>query len=398
MTIVAIHPGAELYGSDRMFLASLVAARQAEASVLAVLPGEGPLAAVLSSHGVEVLVEPYPVLRRAELSGLRALPALARWAGALPRCVRLLRRHRPEVVYVSTVVSPIWLLAARITRHRSIVHVHENEPDLRPAAARLLLAPLRLATTVVANSETTRSWVVATVPQVAARTVVVVNGVAGPAEPAPRPPPTARPGVARLVVVGRLSERKGQDVAVRAAHLLGERGFAVDLALAGSSFPGYEDYAAQLEALAAQSGPNVSVRFLGFVGEPSHELAAADVALVPSTRPESFGNVAVEALLAGVPTVVTDVPGLRDVLRHRETGMVVPPSRPDLLADAIEELITDPTRAAALATAGAEDARRRFGLARYEAAMAELLCPTTDPPSPQWSARTRRDRRRPSSD
>ena len=396
MKVLAVHPSADLYGSDRMFLAALAAARDGGADVVAHLPGGGPLEPALATHGVEVIVAAFPVLRRSRLRGLHAIPAVVRWVVALPGCLRVLARQRPDVVYVSTVVCPIWVLAAALARRPVVVHVHENEPDMRPLAAKVLLAPLRLATTIVANSTSTRSWLTAVYPRLAARTIVVDNGLAAPLVTPRADRPEPRVGASRLVVIGRLSERKGQEVVVRAAHLLGERGYEIDLSLVGASYPGYEDYPERLQRLAERSSPRVVVHLSGFAPEPWPALAAADVAVVPSTRPESFGNVAVEALLAGVPTVATDVPGLREIIRHGETGLLVPPGRPEPLADAIAQLIDDPTWARQLAVAGQQDVRQRFGLERYEAAMRELLC-SPEGGRRQCAASTRRTRRRPSS-
>jgi L-malate glycosyltransferase len=66
-----------------------------------------------------------------------------------------------------------------------------------------------------------------------------------------------------------------------------------------------------------------------------------DIAVYPS-RSESFGVAAVESQACGVPTVVTDVGGLPEVVDSGRTGLIVPPENPEALAAAIERLVRSP--------------------------------------------------------
>jgi glycosyltransferase involved in cell wall biosynthesis len=83
----------------------------------------------------------------------------------------------------------------------------------------------------------------------------------------------------------------------------------------------------------------------------------ASVAVVPSTCSEGFGLVAVEAMASGIPVVASDIGGLRDIVRHRETGLLVPAGDPESLRNALVELLADPGLRGALGTAGRERAR-----------------------------------------
>lgn len=357
--VVAVHPNSELYGSDRMFLASVAALG---AGTVAVTPADGPLGEALRAEGADHRVLPFPVLRKVDLRGRRVVPFAAGFAAAVPRLARWLRAEGAGVVYVSTVTCPVWVLAARLAGCRVVCHVHENEPDMGAAARGVLLAPLALAHRVLANSRATAAWVAAGSPRAAGRTVVLLNGVPDPGHPAPTPRPGT--GRRRVVLVGRLSERKGQDVAVEALALVRASGVDASLSLVGAHFPGYEDYVTALHERVAALGLTDHVHFEGFQPDPAPYLAAADVAVVPS-RVEPFGNVAVEALLAGVPTVVSDVQGLAEIVRDGDTGRVVPPGDPAALADAVVGLLADPVAAADLAARGQREARRRFSTAAY---------------------------------
>ena len=90
-------------------------------------------------------------------------------------------------------------------------------------------------------------------------------------------------------------------------------------------------------------------------------MGAFDVFVVPS-RWEGFGRVAVEAMLAGVPVIASDVGGLPEVVG--DAGILTPVDDPVALAAATERLIESPALRADLGERGRERARRRFGKKR----------------------------------
>jgi glycosyltransferase involved in cell wall biosynthesis len=96
------------------------------------------------------------------------------------------------------------------------------------------------------------------------------------------------------------------------------------------------------------------------------------VVVVPSTRPEPFGLVALEAAAAGLPVVATAHGGLPEIIRHEETGVLVAPKDPSALAMALRRLADDPGAAAAMGAAAAADVASRFSPAATVAAVEAL--------------------------
>ncbi|GEL94972.1 glycosyltransferase [Cellulomonas composti] len=369
--LVVAHPSTELYGADQQMLESLTAAVDGGWRVTLVLPGPGPLAERGAARGARVVVASFPVLRKSLLSprglvGLAAASARAMW-----RAARWLRREGADALYVSTVTIPSWLFAARLARVPVLCHVHEAESDQSRFVTAGLTAPLLVANRIMSNSAAARDALARVFGRLGERTRVVPNGVPGP--PAgPVPARVAADDDLRLVLVGRLSPRKGTDVAVEAVGLLVREGLDVRLRLAGSTFDGYEWFEDELRTRIDALGLADRVTLLGFVHPPWAELAGADVALVPS-RVEPFGNTAVEAMLAGRAVVASAAQGLLEVVHDERTGLLVAPGDAAALADALRRLHEDRALRARLAAAGRADALDRFSTARYASVVRDEL-------------------------
>jgi glycosyltransferase involved in cell wall biosynthesis len=270
----------------------------------------------------------------------------------------LLRRVRPDVLYVSTVTAPLWLVVGRMLGCRVVCHVHEGEASATRTLLRALNAPLFLAHRLLINSSFSRDVLARAYPGLAARSEVVYNSIPGPdrVEPARR----SLDGGCRLLYVGRLSPRKGPDVALAALAVLRDRGVAATLDLVGAVFPGYEWFDAQLVRQVETAQLADVVRFHGFQRDVWPYAAAADVVLVPSTVDEPFGNTAVEAALAARPSVISDLAGLKEARFGLSAAVPVPPGDAEAIADAVQAVIAN---WADLRTRAAEDAG--FAAARY---------------------------------
>lgn len=159
-----------------------------------------------------------------------------------------------------------------------------------------------------------------------------------------------------LVFVGRIQPLKGLDVAVGALAAL-QRPDAELVVVGGPSGQAGEAELARVTTLAEHLGVAHQIRFV--LPQPHHLLStyyrAADVVLVPS-RSESFGLVALEAGACGVPVVAAGVGGLRTLVHHGRTGLLVERRDPQAFADATRRILDEPAWAASLGRAAAHEA------------------------------------------
>lgn len=144
-----------------------------------------------------------------------------------------------------------------------------------------------------------------------------------------------------VIFVGRLVFEKGVDVLLYALkHILTVRP-QVKMIVAGRG-----SIQSDLEALARSLGIADRVHFVGYVDAVKRDqlYGVSDVAAFPS-RYEPFGIVALEAMAAGIPVVVGDVGGLKEIISNGEDGFLVPPGNASALATALLTLLDDRKRA-----------------------------------------------------
>jgi glycosyltransferase involved in cell wall biosynthesis len=161
-----------------------------------------------------------------------------------------------------------------------------------------------------------------------------------------------------VALVSRMLHEKGVLDAVAAIRLLRARGLQVQLLLAGPIDLDNRDSLTneQLASLGAEPG----IEWLGQVADVRAVWRRAAIALLPSTYGEGVPKALLEAAACARPIVATDVPGCREVVRHGETGILVPPHDLQPLADAIATLVDDPVQRRAMGRAGRALVERNF--------------------------------------
>ena len=373
-TILFLHPSAELYGADRTLLQLVQGLCPARWCAEVVLPRRGPLMPALEAAGARVHIAELGVGERSSLSPLGLLGLAWRVPLGAFRVLRLARRLRPALIHTNSMIVLGGALGARLARAPHLWHVHEILE--RPAWLARTFARLfaLLADVVVSNSASTRAAFDRQFAPLVRKHSVVLNGV----DP-PRSDDAARARAVLdlasedplVLLPGRINSWKGQELLVCAAAMLRGRHPRARFVILGDAPMGQTHFEEDLDAAIRREGVRDSVRRLPFSDDLDDFLAAADICVVPSTRPEPFGLVAAEAMAHSCPVVAADHGGVAEVVEHRRTGLLVPPGDAKALAQALDELLSDPERARALGVAGRERQRRRFSVARYVSDFAE---------------------------
>ncbi|MEL8054633.1 MAG: glycosyltransferase family 4 protein [Pseudomonadota bacterium] len=172
-----------------------------------------------------------------------------------------------------------------------------------------------------------------------------------------------------LVLPGRLTDWKGQKVAIEALSLLDpEERAKLHLILPGDD-QGRTKYRDNLVDINETRQLSANVSITGHCEDMPAAYALADIVLAPSKRPEAFGRVAAEASAMGKPVIVADHGGQRETVVEGETGIRVEPGSASALAAAIRTLIHLPKAAReAMGQAGRDYVLTRFSKKQLQTA------------------------------
>ncbi|HEU4669274.1 MAG TPA: glycosyltransferase [Dyella sp.] len=275
----------------------------------------------------------------------------------LRRLRRAVRDHGTEVLHTHNAAAHYQAVLATpgLSGRRRVINTRHGM-GAGPVAARrdaLYRAAMGRTDAVVTVCDAARRDAVARglVPE--SRTVVIPNGIrverfaaAGePARRALRESLGVAPGTRLVGTVGRLNWAKDQDGLIRAFARVHATRPDTALVLVGSG-----ELRGDLEDRARLEGVAAAVHFLGDRSDVVQLLQGLDLFVLSSVS-EGYSMALLEAAASALPIVATDVGGNAEIVRHGETGMLVPSSDPAALAVTLGALLDAPAMAAELGRA-----------------------------------------------
>jgi glycosyltransferase involved in cell wall biosynthesis len=341
--LLSVQPVAERGGSDHLLVRMLRSLPPDEFECHVALPGRSPLAEEFAAAGADLHTVPMERLSTSHGAGEWA-GYVAAWPVAVTRLVRLIRRLHIDVVHSNSLHSLYGWAAAAITGRPHVWHAREIVVQSRAAMQLERFLAHHFAVKVVCMSQ-------AIADQLDPANVEVVYETVDPAEFRPELAGRFRnrvgiPDDAPLVgAVGRIDTWKGFDVLLDAFERAKGRRADLHLVVAGGPVTGKEQLAVDLATSATQLP---DVHWLGPRTDTAELFADLDLFVLPSTEPEPYGIVVVEALASGAPVVVTDAGGAPEIVARAApgSGTTVPPGDAAALADAIVRIAPVTTHAA----------------------------------------------------
>lgn len=360
LRVLAVIPDLEALGTQRYVARTAVALRRLGVEVeVCALDRRGPLAEDLAREGIDSHGTSFSRWTSRRQTGVLVT--------AVREVARLARSGRFDIVhsylYWGDVIGSLGgrLAGRRVIVSRRALHAWRHEPA--PHFHLLETISNLCAQDLVANSRAVLEDAERNERFLPRRRGVIYNGV---------DPELYRPAVAgrhdgrlRLVTVGALAPRKGQEYGIEALARLRRDGIEARLTLVGG---GTER--AFLETTARRLGVEREVEFAGEQLDPRRNLEAADIFVFPS-RQEGFSNALLEAMASSLPVVATDVGGNAEAVVDGEGGRVVPPRDPDAIARAIQELAADRSRLPAMGARNRERIEKLFSLEASAGALAQ---------------------------
>jgi glycosyltransferase involved in cell wall biosynthesis len=314
---------------------------------LVILAEDGPLVASLMASGVSVEVLPMRERTRdlrKDRVGSRGLPiaALVDTTAYAFRLARRLRALRPDLVHTNSLKAGVYgSLAARLAGVPVVWHLRDRlaaDYLRRPAVLVVRALIAILPNSVVVNSEATRAtlWLRKT------NAVVVYSPVSAPDDTQRARRQRTRHDPFVIGMVGRITRWKGQHVLLEAFARAFPGGSEVVVVVGAPMFGAAEaGYAEELREMSRTWGIADRVDFRGFRDDIWAELSRMDIFVHASMTPEPFGQVIVEAMLAGVPVIASAGGGPSEIVTDAVDGLLYPAGDIDALAELLQRLRGD---------------------------------------------------------
>lgn len=345
--ILFIHQSAELYGSDKTLLLLLKNLDKNKFKPIVLLPFDGPLKEALENENIEVVIAPVLKLYRKLFTPKNLIGFFKDIKTAFKIVNELHKKYQFTLIYSNTLAVLLGIMFAWKNNIKHLWHVHEiiEKPSLFKKAFVGLLS-LKSNTHIVYNSQATKVfWELN--KSIINKGVVIWNGIE---IYTPESSTSelfdirknlflAQPNEIILALVGRISRWKGQMILLDAFNNLVQKNENIKLVFVGAPPPNQEKFQEDLEDRISSFNLNDKVLIIPFQNEIHKIWQAIDIAVVPSTEPEPFGMVAIEAMLAHKPIVASNHGGLTEIIENNATGFLVTPNSVQDLEIALEKLI-----------------------------------------------------------
>lgn len=322
--------------------------------------------AVVDRKAVDVLDDAGAVLHPVEM---RRSPVHPGNLAALWALRRLIRSIRPDVVHGHSQVGGAIARIAVVGLRTPVVYTpHGLTPNRALLGVERLLG--RLTTTLIAVSPSEATFAKTSRLVRPERVVVVANGIDLTAPDTPAPDLRVMAGIpAGAPVVGtviRLVPQKAPHLLVAVCSEVAKTNPDVHFLLIGLGPLQHE-----VDLAVAKAGLSSRWHQISHLPGAAAALGQLDVFVLLSAF-EGGPYTPLEAMRAGVPVVLTDVVGNRDVVEPGVSGLIAPFGDVKGLAEAVSSLLGDPTRRRAVAAQGRRRLKARFGLAAMGASMTDL--------------------------
>lgn len=362
---------AKLGGAEFALARLLEAMDRSKIEPLVVLAESGPFEEELKRIGVEYRIiglgEEIRELRKGSVSAKTIFSRSAGLFGYAIKIARFAREQRVDLIHTNSMKAHFYGgLAGRLARIPVVWHVRDyiDESYLPSTAVKMVRTLARvLPSRIVAVSQSVLVQV--HLPAYSPKGRYIYDGLTSRELPekASRNRADSWPAVPKVGIVGSLRPWKGQHIFLKAAAEVLRRGYDAEFIVVGGVLFGEEDYEAYLKRLTKELGLGSRVRFLGFRRDVSKILDTLDILVHASTSADPCPNTVLEGMAAGLPIIGTRGGGVPELLAN-DCGVLTPMGDEEALADAIAELLENPSRAHTMAGNGFTSVRNNFTSSR----------------------------------
>jgi glycosyltransferase involved in cell wall biosynthesis len=358
--IIYISPNINKDGAERSLVAlQTFIDRQKDLKTILIIPKHGPIEDLLMENGICFIIHPFWVIinqGKGNRICIGFIKLILNRLSALLLFLKLKRRNiNPLFVHTNTITTDFGFYLSRLTKTKHIWHIREfGKLDFNfdfDLGTNYLLQCSRKTAAFICNSDAVRNYYAKILPL--KKLTTIYNGVS-PRTDSIR---ISHKGNLKLILIGRLSEEKGQKVAINACKFLhdsGRRNFQLDLYGTGKDFE-------VLKQLISNLALDEFVTLKGYQNNiPIHKY---DIGLMCSGN-EAFGRVTVEYMLAGLTVLGADSGGTNEIITNK-TGILFETGNAHALSKAMITLYDNRDLIDEFGIEGQERAKQLFSEEQY---------------------------------
>jgi glycosyltransferase involved in cell wall biosynthesis len=380
INVLFIHQSAELYGSDKTLLLLLTKLDKSRFNPIVVIPFDGPLKEELEKKNIKVVITPVLKLYRKMFTPKNIVSFLKQIKKSVSILDKLNEVHKFDLIYSNTLAVLLGMIYAKKRGVKHIWHVHEIIVHPKIIAAIFPKLLNSFSDLVVCNSNATKYNLVKRKKELEKKAIVIYNGLE---QNSPLKDFISREDFGFnsddiiVTLVGRISRLKGHKLMLDVFMSRFSKKGTIKLLFVGSPVIGQEYYLEEIKNSILKNKMDNQVKMLPFTKDLNSIWQVSDIVVLPSTEAESFGLVAVEAMLAGKPVVASNHGGPTEIVLDNETGFLFEPNNENSLAMALEKLIYNPELRKTFGAKGNQRAKEVFSLdshvQHFEKIFEELL-------------------------
>jgi len=353
-SILIIHQSAELYGSDKTILFFVKELDKTKYFPIVILPTTGPLKEEFEKNNIKVVIAPVLKLYRNIFTPKNLIVFAKEYFQSQKILVDLHKQHNFELIYSHTLAVLVGIFFARKNNIKHLWHVQEiiAKPTFVNKTFKKLLTLKSNHKAIYDSIQTMKFWINGE-EALAKKSDFVWNGLdieekynSSSEEIRQIRKEFFKVENNQLVIglIGRINSWKGQQLLLEAFNLIANDFPEAKLVFVGSAPPGQDFFLQDLENKIQEFKLMDRVEIVPFQQNIWLFWDSIDIAVVPSTEPEPFGMVAIEAMAAKKPVIAANHGGLTEIVIPNLTGYLFEPGNKNDLSDYLKELIQDPDK------------------------------------------------------
>ena len=365
--ILYLNPTSRMSGAEFSLLSLLERVDKERFNPTLLLPEEGPFFKRAKREGIEVLILP-SMIKFGEGYRVYKLP---RFIKSLYKVMNVIKQRRINIVHSNSPrVAFLGGLAAKLSSVPSVIHVRDihRSPFSHPLKSRLLDF---LSDVIVSVSQATKDSINDVAPSLESKIKVVYNGMdIDRLDNRPvrdiKPEFGIREDTPIIGSVGLIHPVKGHEILIRSTPVIKSQFPSVKVFIIGEPLLGKDiQFKSELENLVKELDLEDNVIFTGFREDVFDLINAMDVLVHPAIYPEPLPRSLIEAAAMKTPVVATKVGGVPEILDHDVSCLLIEPSDPASLAEAVLSLLKNKEKAENFALEARQKVEKSFNIEKH---------------------------------